>query len=167
MAHVEVTAPLPIAANSVTRVFRGEAGRWLPEPAERRPGLGLWLLYPGTGPVGVAVDARLGEAWVDGTTTWRLLSWEPSGGWSAEHLPAFDGDVGVRALPDATTALVLRGEYRPPHGLVGAAADRLVLHRVATATAQGFLHAMGQRLALACPPTSVAGPATAPTTRTS
>lgn len=36
------------------------------------------------------------------------------------------------------------GEYRPPHGLVGAAADQLVLHRV-----------------------SVVHPATAQTTRTS
>lgn len=165
MARVDVTHALPVAAGPVTAVFRGAADRWLPEPAERRPGPGQWLLYPGTGPVGVAVDARLGEAWVDGTTTWRLLSWEPSGGWSAEHLPAFSGDVGVSAPPGETASLLLRGEYRPPHGLVGVAADRLVLHRVATATAQGFLMAVGQRLALACPPTA-ANPAPSGTTRT-
>lgn len=162
MARVDVTCALPAAADSATAVFRGDAGLWLPEPVERRPGPSRWLLYPGTGPVGVAVDARVGEAWGDGPTTWRLLRWEPSGGWSAEHLPAFDGDVGVRALPDAVASLVLRGSYRPPHGLVGAAADRLVLHRVATATAQGFLEAVGRRLALACRPTTGSDPAPIP-----
>lgn len=167
MAPIDVTYPLPVATDSATRVFCGAADRWLPQPAEQRPGLGHWLLYPGTGSVGVAVDARIGEPWVDGSTTWRLLSWEPSVAWSAEHLPAFEGDVGIRALPDATTWLLLRGAYRPPHGLAGLAADRLILRRVAAATAHGFLQAMGQRLALACAPASVAGPATAPRTRTS
>lgn len=152
MALVDLTHPLPAEATAATAVFRGDPAVWLPEPVERRPGAGRWLLYPGAGPVGVAVDAQIGEAWTDGTATWRLARWEPSGGWSAEHLPEFDGDVGVRALPDGTAALVLRGRYRPPHGIVGAAADRPVLHRVAAATADDFLGAMGQRLAAACAP---------------
>lgn len=150
MAVIDLTRPLRVDATAATAVFCGDPAVWLPEPVERRPGPGRWRLYPGAGPVGVAVDAQIGEAWTDRTATSRLARWEPSGGWSAEHLPEFDGDVGVRALPDGTAVLVLRGRYRPPHGIVGAAADRLVLHRVAAATTGGFLEAMGQRLAGAC-----------------
>ena len=53
--------------------------------------------------------------------------------------PVLDADITL--MPDGETAalLGLNGVYGPPAGAIGAALDRAVLHRIATATARSFL----------------------------
>ncbi|MBV8488926.1 MAG: hypothetical protein JO199_00250 [Candidatus Eremiobacteraeota bacterium] len=67
---------------------------------------------------------------------WRV-HWTPEGG---GPYPDFDGQLTVRADEDYDTAILeLRGEYVPPGGAVGAAFDRAVGSRIATATAKDLL----------------------------
>jgi len=67
---------------------------------------------------------------------WRL-HWTPE---SKGLYPDFDGELTVRADEDYTTSILeLRGEYRPPAGIVGAAFDRAVGSRIASSTARALL----------------------------
>ena len=52
-------------------------------------------------------------------------------------------------MPDGEKAalLGLNGVYGPPAGAIGAALDRAVLHRIATATARSFLSRLARVLA--------------------
>lgn len=45
--------------------------------------------------------------------------------------PVFEGEIEVTATSDCGIHLALEGEYHPPGGLVGAIADRVLLHRLA------------------------------------
>jgi hypothetical protein len=71
---------------------------------------------------------------------WKL-HWTPEGG---GPYPDFDGELTVRADEDYSSAILeLRGEYRPPGGVVGAAFDRIAGKRIAAATAQALLREIG------------------------
>jgi hypothetical protein len=85
------------------------------------------------------------------------VRWEavgPGGG----LFPVLDADITLTPHGEPATLLALTGAYRPPLGVIGAALDRAVLHRVATATVQGFVDRIGN--AIADPP--AASGATAP-----
>ena len=67
---------------------------------------------------------------------WRV-HWEPRAG---GPYPDFDGMLTVRADETYRTSLLeLKGEYKPPLGVAGAAFDALMGWRVASATAQALL----------------------------
>jgi hypothetical protein len=83
------------------------------------------------------------------------LRWEairPGGG----LFPALDADLTLAPAGADATSLGLAGAYRPPMGALGTALDRVILHRVAAATVQGFLGRVGAALTH---PASVTGPA--------
>jgi hypothetical protein len=66
------------------------------------------------------------------------IRWEatgPGGG----LFPVLDADLTMTPVGDQVTSLALTGAYRPPLGAMGAALDRAVLHRVASATIRAFL----------------------------
>jgi hypothetical protein len=66
------------------------------------------------------------------------LRWEVTAPGGA-LFPVLDADVElIRAGPEATW-LTLAGAYRPPLGPLGASLDRVILHRVASATIRGFV----------------------------
>jgi hypothetical protein len=48
---------------------------------------------------------------------------------------------------ESGTLIALAGSYRPPLGLVGAALDRVVLHRLAAATMRRFVNRIGEAVA--------------------
>jgi hypothetical protein len=70
---------------------------------------------------------------------WRI-HWKPQGG----PYPEFEGELTVRADETwETSRLELRGSYRPPGGIAGAAFDLVVGGRIASATAQALLRRLG------------------------
>jgi hypothetical protein len=69
------------------------------------------------------------------------IEWKPLHG---HHLfPSLQGDLEVGGLGPQRTQIALSARYQPPLGLLGSAADRALLHRVAEATVRDFV----QRLA--------------------
>lgn len=65
------------------------------------------------------------------------VHWTPEGG---GPYPDFKGELTVRADEDYTTAILeLRGKYQPPGGIVGAAFDRALGTKIASATAKALL----------------------------
>lgn len=71
------------------------------------------------------------------------VHWKPQGG----LYPEFDGELTVRADETYESAqLELKGSYRPPGGLAGAAFDHAVGKRVASATAQALLEGLATEM---------------------
>lgn len=65
------------------------------------------------------------------------IRWEAIGA-TGQMFPTLDADVMVAPSGDGSS-LRLVGSYVPPFGRAGAAADRLVMHRVAVITLRRFL----------------------------
>jgi hypothetical protein len=67
----------------------------------------------------------------------------------ADHsrlFPVLEGGIDAAWLGEGRTHLALTGQYEPPLGLLGLAADGILLHRVAELVAQRFLESVGGRL---------------------
>lgn len=73
------------------------------------------------------------------------LRWEALGV-TGGLFPALDADISLTADGERTR-VALTGTYRPPLGALGAGLDRLVLHKVATATITAFLDQLTGALA--------------------
>jgi hypothetical protein len=73
------------------------------------------------------------------------LRWEATGA-AGELLPVLDADLTLSRDGADRSRLRLAGSYRPPFGRAGAALDRAVLHRVATATIRSLLEAVADRI---------------------
>jgi hypothetical protein len=101
------------------------------------------------------VAVKFGGPLADGEPVVVALRWEaigPGGG----LFPALDANLTLARAGAAAASLRLEGTYRPPLGALGAGLDRVILHRVADATVQGFLGRIGAAIAH---PARVAGPA--------
>ncbi len=59
---------------------------------------------------------------------------------------AADLEVASVSLEPPLTQLTVTGSYEPPLGLLGAGADRLMLHRLAEATVHRFVHEVADEL---------------------
>jgi hypothetical protein len=96
------------------------------------------------GPLGSApgvsklVEVQFGELVIRGDSATLPLRWHATGP-GGVLFPALDADIVLTALSEDATMLRLAGAYRAPLGKAGAALDRAVLQRVATATFQAFL----------------------------
>jgi hypothetical protein len=91
------------------------------------------------------VRVRFGEVVTRDDSALLVLRWEatgPGGG----LFPALDADITLTPAGEQATRLTLAGAYRPLAGL-GAALDRAVLHRVATATIRSLLRRVAAALA--------------------
>ena len=104
------------------------------------------------GPLGSAtglsrlVDVRFRRVVTHGRSAVLAMRWEaigPGGG----LFPVLDADITLAPYRKSATLLALAGAYRPPLGAIGAVLDRVVLHRVATATVQGFVDCIGNAVA--------------------
>jgi len=93
----------------------------------------------------------------DGCARWAIR-WEATGTGGA-LFPVFDADLGLVPVGNCTV-LTLTGSYRPPFGPLGAALDRVIMHRVAAATARNFLDRVAAQI------TGESGPAEAAITGT-
>ena len=70
--------------------------------------------------------------------TGLALRWEVHGP-GGRLFPVLDADLTLTADGENSSLLVLEGAYRPPGGALGAGLDRVLLHRVASATIRNFL----------------------------
>ena len=71
--------------------------------------------------------------------------------------PVLDADVMLAAEGEEGTRMTLSGVYRPPLGALGARLDRVLLHRVATATIGSLITHTAQALEGSAPPAANAG----------
>lgn len=71
--------------------------------------------------------------------------------------PVLDADIGLTAESGEGTRMTLTGVYRPPLAAPGAGLDRVLLHRVATATIHSLMTNMATALEGAAPGADDAG----------
>lgn len=64
----------------------------------------------------------------------------------ARAFPVMEADIAVRPAPGEATEVRFDGTYRPPGGVFGLVADRLVGGRVALSTAEAFLEDLAAAL---------------------
>ena len=91
----------------------------------------------------VRVQARE-LAWTD-RSVGLAIRWEatgPGGG----LFPVLDADITMAPFGEQVTLLAVAGSYRPPLGAMGAALDRTILHRIASATIRAFLAQVAGRI---------------------
>jgi hypothetical protein len=84
-----------------------------------------------------------------GAVTVIALRWEATGA-TGRIFPVLDADITLAPDGEEATLLGLDGVYGPPGGAVGAGLDRVLLHRIATATIRSFLARIAD--AIASPP---------------
>ena len=74
------------------------------------------------------------------------LRWHASSGRLLFPQLAADLEVSAVSFDPPLTQLTLDGSYEPPLGVLGAGADRLLLHRLAQATVHRFIHEVADQL---------------------
>ncbi|MFP4636494.1 MAG: hypothetical protein ACLFRD_11585 [Nitriliruptoraceae bacterium] len=74
------------------------------------------------------------------------LRWQAASGRLLFPQLAADLEVSAVTFDPPLTQLTLDGSYEPPLGLLGAGADRLLLHRLAEATVHRFVHEVADQL---------------------
>jgi len=79
------------------------------------------------------------------------------GGVTGGLFPVLDADIELAAEGEEDTRVRVTGVYRPPLGAVGAGLDRVLLHRVASATIGSLLTDVAQALAGTAPAAAEAG----------
>ena len=97
----------------------------------------------------VAKDVRIkvGDFHPSGVTRSVVpLRWQAERGRLLFPELAADLEVAAVSLDPPLTQLTIIGAYEPPLGLLGAGADRLMLHRLAEATVHRFVHEVADEL---------------------
>lgn len=129
-------------------LVRAVSGEWL--AAASAEAYGEWgKSLTRVGPQGTAwgvsrlVEVRFRELVTKGNSAVLIVRWEAVGS-SGGLFPVLDADITLTSYGAAASLLALSGAYRPPLGALGAALDRVVLHRVAEATIQGFVNQLGE-----------------------
>ena len=130
-------------------------GTWLTEASAAAYDGGLTGLFR-VGPAGPVtaklVRVRVLDPVYRGDVMTVGLRWEATGP-AGSLFPVLDADISISPGGEEGTAaagqparLALAGAYRPPLGRLGAGLDRVVLHRVATATMRALLHSVAQTI---------------------
>ena len=96
--------------------------------------------------IGRQVEIELGKADDRGYAVCIPIKWRAKD--QAGLFPAMHADLEIVALGDnpPLTQIGLMGRYRPPAGLLGAAGDALLMHRVAEASVRRFVTELASRL---------------------
>jgi len=92
------------------------------------------------------VDVQFRPLVVHDRSAVLALRWEAVGPGN-KLFPVLDADITLAPYRKSATLLALTGAYRPPLGVIGVVLDRVVLHRVATATVQRFMDRIGNAVA--------------------
>ena len=104
------------------------------------------------GPMGSApgisrlVEVHVRDLAETGDSARLALRWSATGP-GGRLFPALDADLMLRSAGAQATVLALGGAYRPPLAGLGAGLDRVILHRVATATIRTFLGRVADAIA--------------------
>jgi hypothetical protein len=142
-----------------TGLARAASGEWL--AAASAEAYGEWTKrLARVGPRGAGwgvsrlVEVRFRDLVTKGNSAVLIVRWEAVGA-SGGLFPVLDADITLTPYGSAASLLSLSGAYRPPLGALGAALDRVVLHRVAEATIRGFVSQLGETVVkLAAEPTA-------------
>ncbi|HEV2451015.1 MAG TPA: hypothetical protein VGS62_03715 [Streptosporangiaceae bacterium] len=138
-----VSGQVPVEAGfEVARVRLAKLGSWLVGASNEAYSEEVAILLR-VGPAGAVPGlSRLAEIRLrDLTNDSRAglaLRWEVRGP-GGRLFPVLDADVTLAPDGEDSALLVLEGSYRPPGGALGAGLDRVLLHRVASATVRNFL----------------------------
>ena len=73
------------------------------------------------------------------------MRWEATGA-TGRSLPALDANITLTPEGDQNTRMKLAGVYRSPFEPLGAGLDRVLLHKVATATIHSLMNRLGAAL---------------------
>ncbi len=143
---VEVSFPFEQVEEALLR----SPADWLPglvRTADKKGGLLLAEVGFGTpgGRLEKRVSVELGDPLRLQSKTLLPISWRAHG--LQRLFPVLEGDLEVAALGRSRTQLAMSARYQPPLGVVGEAADRALLHRVAEATVKDFLDRVAKALA--------------------
>lgn len=129
-------------------LVRAVSGEWL--AAASADAYGEWSKsLARVGPRGASrgvsrlVEVRFRELVTKVNSAVLIVRWEAVGS-GGGMFPVLDADITLTPHGPAASLLALSGVYRPPLGALGAALDRVVLHRVAEATIQGFVNQLGE-----------------------
>jgi hypothetical protein len=91
------------------------------------------------------VEARFRDLVIRDGAAVLTMRWDAIGT-GGRLFPALDADLTLTPVGPHASLLRLTGVYRPPLGMLGAAADRLILHRVAYATIEVFMGRLADAL---------------------
>ena len=99
-------------------------------------------------PSGLAVDHDVIASFdptnqAPGLANGVAVAWKPVGD---GPFPTFRGLLAISAATPKSSTLSLDGEYEPPLGVVGAAFDAAVGHKIAESTADELLNVIGTRI---------------------
>jgi hypothetical protein len=121
-----------------------------PQLLRMLPGLGGWAekayrdgehLYArlGTrnGRIAKTVEMTVGVPARGASESWIPVEWHATG--MPSLFPRMQADIVVAAVGSTFTQIAFRGTYRVPLGKVGAAIDRVLLHRLAEASVKSFV----------------------------
>jgi hypothetical protein len=84
------------------------------------------------------------------------MRWEAIGVTSG-LFPVLDANITLTAEGGEATQMTLTAVYRPPLGALGAGLDRVVLHKVATATVRSLMTSMARAMEGTAPAPDTAG----------
>lgn len=139
-AEISVNTPFEVAQRRLTDLTRGGL---LGTASEDAYDSGLTSLIR-VGPLGAApgmsklVRVRSRDPVRHGDRLVLTLRWEAAGS-GGGLFPALDADITLAPAEGGGCLLALDGAYRPPLAELGASLDRVLLHRVATATVRDLL----------------------------
>ncbi len=140
-AHeVTLAAPFETAAARLTNLLHRDGLRAVCEGAYEG-GLAVVLrVGPFGGMRGLSKLVRVcfAEPARHGATITVPLRWEATGA-AGELFPVLDADLILARHGEDQSLLTLTGSYRPPFGRAGAALDRALMNRLATATIRSLL----------------------------
>jgi hypothetical protein len=146
--EVRFEAEFDVATARLTHLINQRA---LQAPSEAAYEEGLTSLLR-VGPLGDArglsklVRVSLMQPIRRGVTISVPLRWEATGA-AGELFPVLDADLILTRDGTDQVRLGLTGSYRPPFGRAGAALDRVIMHRIATATIQSLLGSVADAIA--------------------
>lgn len=158
--EVTLGAPYPAACAELIRLIHDG---WLSDASDGAYADGLAGLVR-VGPFGATPGASklvrvllLEPVDRDGTLT-LALRWEATGV-MGRLFPVLDANITLIPAGENASQLSLAGAYRPPLALVGEGLDRVLLHRVASATVHSLLQRIAQTVASADAASARPGPA--------
>jgi hypothetical protein len=108
------------------------------------------LMQAGVAGLTKQVQVLVRPAYLHGDAMVVPLRWVATGPTGA-LFPQLDANLEIAAASPTASNLRLLGSYRPPMGTLGVGVDRVVLHRVATATFTSFLRNLSDALLRADP----------------
>ena len=90
------------------------------------------------------VDVQLGPPMALGHATVVPVQWRDRA--HPSLFPRLEADLEIAAMGAHRTQLAINVRYEPPLGIIGAVADRALMHRVAEATIKDFTDQVATRL---------------------